>query len=117
MRDLINREYLPSALLIGVDYQLFWSLNPRKLEPFILAYEKKSKSRLEELNVAAWLNGVYFTQSIGATFGENGKYPEEPIRLFGDTSPKNEKEAVSEADIFSAYAMTFNKEFRKKNQK
>ena len=36
LREMIENVYLPQALTIGgVDYDLLWSLNPRKLQPFV----------------------------------------------------------------------------------
>ena len=50
--------YLPGALQIGVDYGLFWRLTPKKLEPFLKAYESKQKEQLEFINIAGWVNGM-----------------------------------------------------------
>lgn len=39
---------MPDALTIGVPYDLFWHLNPKKLKPFFKAFENKRKMRDEE---------------------------------------------------------------------
>lgn len=39
---------MPDALTIGVTYNLFWHLNPKKLKPFFKAFENKRKMRDEE---------------------------------------------------------------------
>lgn len=74
--------YLPGALQIGVDYGLFWRLTPKKLEPFLKAYESKQKEQLEFINIAGWVNGMYAGYSLGAAFGENVQYPEKPVQIF-----------------------------------
>ena len=48
-------DILPAALLMGVPYDLFWHLNPRKLEPFRTAY----KDRLSQEDYYAWRQGAY----------------------------------------------------------
>ncbi|MEI3515769.1 MAG: hypothetical protein V8R50_00045 [Clostridia bacterium] len=52
IRELIYEVYLPGALQIRVDYGLFWRLTPKKLEPFLKAYESKRKRRLESISQA-----------------------------------------------------------------
>ena len=34
---------MPDALTIGIPYELFWHLNPKKLKPFQLAYKKRQQ--------------------------------------------------------------------------
>lgn len=61
---------------------LFWQLNPKKLEPFLKAYESRQKEQLEFINIAGWVNGMYAGYSLGAAFGENVQYPEKPVQIF-----------------------------------
>ena len=72
--------YLPGALQIGVDYGLFWQLTPKKMEPFLKAYESRQKEQLEFINIAGWVNGMYAGYSLGAAmfnkqFEEKGGNP------------------------------------------
>ncbi|MEG2770410.1 MAG: hypothetical protein RR902_06280, partial [Oscillospiraceae bacterium] len=60
LTQIINEEYLPEALSCGVDYNLFWTLNPRKLKAFIKAQEKINKRKNYEL----WLQGAYFYNAM-----------------------------------------------------
>ena len=66
---LIWEEFLPSALTIGVPYELFWHLNPTKLKPFYTAFENKRKLRDEE-NWLYWGNyGLSALQTVMSHFG------------------------------------------------
>ncbi|MFA0815833.1 MAG: hypothetical protein ACC608_08570 [Anaerofustis sp.] len=49
--------WLPQALVIGVSYDLFWTLNPKTLEPFIEAFKQKQIAKRDEINLSAWLTG------------------------------------------------------------
>ena len=92
------------ALRMGVDYHLFWQLNPRRLQPFVKAYQEKQKAQLERANYAAWLSGIYVTHSIAASLGENA------IDLY-ETEEDLESRKAREAELFSAYVDMFNKNF------
>lgn len=105
--------YLPGALQIGVDYGLFWQLTPKKLEPFLKAYESRQKEQLEFINIAGWVNGMYAGYSLGTAFGENVQYPEKPVQIFQSEEDVQEN-TEWEAEYFSAYAAMFNKQFEEK---
>jgi hypothetical protein len=45
---------------VGVPYETFWNLNPKKLKPFYKAYQLK----LEEKNNELWLLGAYTYNAI-----------------------------------------------------
>ena len=113
IRELIYEVYLPSALQIGVDYALFWRLTPKKLEPFLKAYESRQKEQLEFINIAGWVNGMYAGCSLSAAFGENAQYPEKPVQIFQSEEDVQEN-TEREAEYFSAYAAMFNKQFEEK---
>ena len=82
---LIWKEYLPQALAVGVPYEVFWHLNPKKLESFYDAYRIKQKIRDEE----AWIENIYTLrafQVVMAQFGaglsgkrSNAQYFEKPL--------------------------------------
>lgn len=69
------------ALAIGVSYDLFWHLTPKKLESFYKADEIKRKRRDEE----AWFQGMYFASAIDSTIcnafrdGQKEKYANKPF--------------------------------------
>jgi hypothetical protein len=71
----IEDEILPNALMIGVDYDLFWRLNPKSLKPFIKAFTLKQ----EQEDVLQWTLGLYVQRAIGSCFDKNAKYPEKPF--------------------------------------
>ncbi len=110
---MINEVWLPNALHAGVDYELFWRLNPKRLKPFIKVYEQKQKQIMERINFTAWLHGVYMTHAYAAVSTPNNRYLSEPIALY-ETEEDKEKKAKNEADLFGAYAIKFNQEYEKK---
>lgn len=94
---------------LGVDAKEFWSLTPRKLQPYIDAFQEKEKRELEQLNFSAWLNGIYMGYCLTAAFGEHAEYPEKPLEIF---KPISEEEKIKrEEQILSAFAATFNANF------
>lgn len=70
-------------MAIGVPYDVFWHLTPKKLESFYKADEIKRKRRDEE----AWLQGMYFVSALNCTVGnmfsgktsQKQKYVEKPF--------------------------------------
>ena len=71
----IHDTILPNALSIGVDYDLFWSLNPKSLEPFVKAFSLKEK----HADYLAWLQGKYIQMAVGSTLSKEVKYPSKPF--------------------------------------
>ena len=55
--------WLPEAMSIGVDYSIFWKLNPKKLEAF------------------AWLSGMYFGEMASSLLSKKHRYPKAPHPL------------------------------------
>lgn len=55
------------ALAIGVSYDLFWHLTPKKLESFYKADKIKRERRDEE----AWFQGMYFAYALDSTVCNN----------------------------------------------
>ena len=99
---------------MGVEYSLFWSLNPKKMEPFIEAFQQRATMKREQMNFTSWLTGMYVTHAVAACFGKNHQYPREPISL----EPQDEQEkSQMDAQRFEAFAISFNQEFRKKSEK
>lgn len=64
--------------MIGIDYNLFWTLNPSKIKPFIRAFELKEKRKSSEMDTLAWDIGSYVLQALGAMLDSNTHYPHEP---------------------------------------
>ena len=70
-------EILPDALMIGVDYDLFWTLTPKSLSPFVKAFRLKQ----EYEDAQAWRLGGYIKMAIASSFSKNAKYPEKPLSM------------------------------------
>lgn len=99
---------MPLALSIGVDYQLFWRLTPRKLDPFIRAARMKDEQEAKTLHYTAWLHGLYVNRAIASVFPEGSRYPKAPLE---------EEKKMNPADRFRAVAAGFNVQFQKKEGK
>lgn len=69
---MIWEEYLPMALSIDVEWELFWHLNPKKLSPFIEGHKKKLKE-IDSL-IHTWI-GTYgisaLTTAISKCFSKH----------------------------------------------
>lgn len=96
-------------MIYGVTYDTFWDLNPRKLKPFKVAYEKKQKIKAYErwemghlINLAVW---------------NIKKYPKNP---FGETEDKTDCKRVESAEIaakqFDAWVKLFNEGFENRQK-
>lgn len=77
--------------MIGVDYDLFWSLNPESLAPFIKAF----KMKIDYDNRMVWQTGAYIKMAISSSFNKNVKYPKEP--------PTVEKREVTQEEIMARF--------------
>lgn len=102
----------------------FYKLNPKKFRRYLPYYreilKQEEERRREELDLSAWVNGVYVSRAI-AQLGKH-HYPERPLNLFGveslEEAPEDgmtpEKRA---AEGFSGFAYVFNKERKKKKER
>lgn len=68
-------DTLPNALMIGVDYDLFWTLNPKSLSPFIKAFDLQQKYD----DALAWKQGAYIKVAIASALDKHTKYPDKPF--------------------------------------
>ncbi len=90
---------MPNALLYGVPYELFWHLNPAKLQPFKEAYQKK----LEIDNQNAWLQGWYIRMAVGSVLdGKKCKYPDAPIGFDDETNASSEAGFLAWIEVFNS---------------
>lgn len=74
MYELIISKVLPEALMMGVDYDLFWTLTPKSLTPFIKAFNLKREIADQD----AWQHGVYIQMAIASVMDSKAEYPREP---------------------------------------
>lgn len=92
-------------MLYGVPYELFWHLNPCKLQPFKEAYEKK----IQQEDYNAWIQGAYIEAAIGSALSKKVKYPEKPFSQVSSV-----KKEISPEEQFLLWIDNFNKRFEEK---
>ncbi len=90
--------------MIGVDYDLFWTLNPKSLTPFVKAFRLKNKRE----DYMMWSLGLYIRSAIASNFNKSAKYPQKP---FSDSKEENTAEKMKER--FMRTVNTLNSRFRK----
>jgi len=78
--------------MIGVDYDLFWRLNPKSLSPFIKAF---TLSRERE-SYTSWEIGKYVQIAIASAFNTKTKYPEQPFGVKTANKPKPDELPMEE---------------------
>lgn len=104
---------------MGVDYNLFWTLNPRKLQPFIKSFEMKQKINIETINYQTWLQGIYFGRAVVATLDKNVEYFDKPID-FDKYSNENVSEEKTKEEImatkFEVLSIMFNRSLEKEGE-
>lgn len=108
MFDKINNILLPNALMIGVDYDLFWSLNPKSLTPFIKAFELKQKYDDSQ----AWLHGMYIKLAITSSLSKSSKYPIVAMSVKDDYNKKMSDPKYIKAKLLRNLPL-INSKFRK----
>lgn len=64
IRELIDEVYLPNAIIMGVGYNVFWELTPRRLRPFLKAYEEKVEERSRKEAEAFGAYAVVFNKDF-----------------------------------------------------
>lgn len=103
MYNEIMENILPNALMIGVPYDLFWSLNPKSLTPFVKAFSLSQKQRDYEM----WAQGLYIRLAIGSTQSKQNKYPDKP---FMQLHEKHEMDMLEIKSRFINHARILNAE-------
>lgn len=111
------------ALTIGVPYDLYWHLNPRKLKPF----EKAYKNKQEIADRQAYTQAMYFMSALDATVcnaflwrrkGEKAhEFLKEPFSVSNSVEAQEAK-MQKQRELFAAQlvAMQANFEMNKKNK-
>lgn len=107
-------------MAIGVPYELFGKLNPKKLEPFRDAF----KITQDEARANLWLQGLYFKMAVVSAFNKEVEYPDKPLDLTANkpannSTPSSPTPSASEIENksirFSAWADVFNENFIKEH--
>jgi len=90
--------------MMHVSYEVFWTLNPRKLKPFQKAYEMELESRQNAKNLEAWLYGLYNQNAIASVLCKNSKYPSKPFQMMNGRKKTVQEEGMD----FERYVRQFN---------
>lgn len=107
---------MPIAIRYGVPMDIFWDLNPKKLDPWQRMFEFRQQEEADKRDYDAWLQGQYFAAAIGAAFdGQKSPYPSEPFSITQRRDEQAEANRVA-ADKFWAFAMAFNKRFQQQQE-
>ena len=115
---MIYNIWLPYALMYGCPYELFWTLNPTKLEPWRKKKEYEDKQRAEVIDFFAWRIGYYNVQAMGVWWGKNSPYPQKPEGRGDDrVPPPNKGEVMTDGARFRAFAVAHNQALKKKREK
>lgn len=69
------------AYRMGLDIDLFWTLNPNRMKPFIEAFEDKRHEERDMCNLQAYLTGLYVQHAIASCLSKKAQYPDKPIDL------------------------------------
>ena len=108
--------WLPNALLYGVPYEVFWKLNPKRLEPFQLKREKELKEKAISLDNLAWNVGSYVVEAMAVFFGKgNPSYPTQP-RSVDTANEAPPGEEMTDGARFAAFAAEHNRQIRQRNK-
>ena len=84
--------------MIGIDYNLFWTLNPTKIKPFIRAFNLKQEREQLQLDTLAWNIGGYVISVVNAVLsGGKETYPQKP-RSIENSLTDDEKQQILEEE-------------------
>ena len=90
--------------MIGVDYDLFWTLNPKSLQPFVKAFSLKQKYD----DAYLWSLGAYVRVAVASVLSKSANYPTSP---YGEQSKEVTMESIK--DRFLRQSSKINSKFRK----
>lgn len=94
----------------GVSESQFWSMNPRRLAPYVRADEL----RLERQNRVAWLCGAYVRDAIASCLCRGATYPDQPVRVTPMSEREKEEAAEAERKKALAFFRQLESSFRRK---
>lgn len=107
---------LPNAMKCGCGYELFWHLNPVKLESFYEMYRMKVKEQVIMQDSFAWMQGAYIRDAILSVINRTAAYPKEPRGLNGDndfyenqTESSGPQKGMSDGQNFALFMVKHNK--------
>ncbi len=96
MRRRYEAELIPHMMAIGISYNEFWTLNPRKIKVIVEGYRLQRQVRDEEY----WMLGGYIFDAVslamGNSFRKKGQKPKEYFETIKEPILKRETEKNSE---------------------
>lgn len=110
---MFREDLLPEMLAIGMTEEQFWKSNPKKIKPYIKAYELRTK----EIDAQNWMLGMYVRDALNSCLMANSqmfrgkafepiKYPEKPyleeVERRKPVEQMTEEEIQAEVDKFFA---------------
>lgn len=78
--------------MMGVEYDLFWTLTPESLKPFFKAFELKQKNNDE----IAWNHGVYIQLAVASVLDKDIDYPKKPLSSRDSVEPMSLQDKIKE---------------------
>ncbi|MBE6721836.1 hypothetical protein [Caproicibacterium amylolyticum] len=85
------------AVIAGCSYDEFWNAEPELFWLYVNAYNIKHEAEIElwqqRADTAAWLQGYYVMQAVGACLTDSVQYPTKPESML---APKSKQESVKE---------------------
>lgn len=122
----MEKHLLPNAMNCGCGYELFWRLNPHKLQVFFEAKKQKIKEDAQMNDAFAWLLGTYVRDAFLSSINRNSSYPRSPRGLnqnddYYDQNQDDESESpnkkMSDGQKFALFMVKHNKALEKKRAK
>lgn len=113
----------------GCGYELFWRLNPRKLQAFFEARRQKVKEDVHLHDSFAWLLGTYMRDAFLSSISKNSSYPRNPRGQNQDDDPNYDQNQdrddeseiqsknMSDGQKFALFMVKHNKSLEKKRAK
>lgn len=86
--------------MMGVEYDLFWTLTPESLKPFFKAFDLKQKRKETETDIIAWQHGIYIQMAVASVLDSKTDYPKEPLSIINEKekniTPQDRMEKIKE---------------------
>lgn len=98
--------------MIGVQYDVFWDLNPKTLSPFIKAFTLKQRYD----DSIAWQHGFYIKIAIASALNKNANYPQKPLSTSVEEYQSDEDRQKIIKERFMKHAKQLNVKFRKEHE-
>ena len=111
---MINGEWVPLAVSLGIERDEFYSMNPKLMMRYMAFYKERAKRKRDEMDNTCWLTGLYMTRALGTMFKH--QYPEHPITYDSTENGERQKPEKKASEGFAAFAAVFNMERQKKLQ-